>query len=266
MTITLDAVLKSLESICDKEVHQASDFGIEFGTYTPEKIKSSNVKCITVTPYVNLKLIHFMNENKSNLAITGLPLSFRNNSFPLSEIDFEMLKSLVNNNIKTINLSENWIHSQKGGFSYLLQTLGFTKIDYAKINLSTGNTLSNWSISSMKFNDFITSLSHLTKNWLAYALAPEDTEISFVSDNQSLSRSEIEEIKKKGISNIVAFSFDSRNLRLYQKCKMNFLYIPFIEFYNISLRKFSQVLQLETNEQVLFYAHKDIDWISKNSI
>ncbi len=266
MTITLDAILKSLESLCDKEVYQASDFGIEFGTYAPEKIKSSNVKCITVSPFVNLKLIHFMNENKSNLAITGIPLSFRDNRFPLSEIDFEMMKSLVNNNIKTINLSEHWISSQKGGFSYLLQTLGFTKIDYTKVNLSSGKILSNWSLSSIKFKDFITSLSHLTKNWLAHILAPEDAEMSFVFDNQPLSHSEIEEIKKKGISNIIGFSFDSRKLHLYQKNKMNFLYIPFIEFYNISLRKFSQVLQLETNEQVLFYAQKDIEWISKNNI
>ena len=266
MTITLDAVLKSLESMCDKEVCQASDFGIEFGTYAPEKIKSSKIKCITVSPFVNLKLIHFMNENKSNLAITGVPLSFRDNRFPLSEIDFEMMKSLIHNNIKTIDLSEQWIYSQKGGFSYLLQTLGFAKIEYTKMNLSTEKTINNWSISSIRFNDFITSLSHLTKHWIAYPLAPEDVEMSFIFDNQSLSRSELEEIKKKGISNIIGFSFDSRKLHLYQKYKMNFLYIPFIEFYNVSLRKFSQVLQLETNEQVLFYAQKDVEWQTKNDI
>ena len=266
MTITLDAVLKSLESLCDKEVYQTSDFGIEFGTFAPEKIKSSNVKCITVSPFVNLKLIHFMNENKSNLTITGIPLSFRENRFPLSEIDFEMLKSLVSNNIKTINLSESWIYSQKGGFSYLLQTLGFTKIDYTLLKLSTEKTISNWSVPSIRFNDFITSLSHLTKNWLAYSLAPEDIEMSFVFDNQSLSQFDMEEIRKKGISNIIGFAFDSRKLHLLQKYKMNYLYIPFIEFYNIALRKFSQVLQLETNEQVLFYAQKDVEWITDKSI
>ena len=266
MTITLDGILKSLESLCDKEVCQASDFGIEFGTYAPEKIKSSNVKCITVSPFVNLKLIHFMNENKSNLAITGIPLSFRDNHFPLSEIDFEMMKSLVNNNIKTINLSEPWIHSQKGGFSYLLQTLGFTKIGYTSMKLSSEKTISNWSIPSIRFNDFITSLSHLTKNWLSYSLAPEESEMSFVFDNQSLSQFDIEEIKKRGISNLVGFAFDSRKLQQFQKYKMNYLYIPFIEFYNISLRKFSQVLQLETNEQVLFYAQKNVEWITDKKI
>jgi len=177
-----------------------------------------------------------------------------------------MMKSLIHNNIKTIDLSEQWIYSQKGGFSYLLQTLGFAKIEYTKMNLSTEKTINNWSISSIRFNDFITSLSHLTKHWIAYPLAPEDVEMSFIFDNQSLSRSELEEIKKKGISNIIGFSFDSRKLHLYQKYKMNFLYIPFIEFYNVSLRKFSQVLQLETNEQVLFYAQKDVEWQTKNDI
>ncbi|MCG3216273.1 MAG: hypothetical protein KAS63_06115 [Candidatus Heimdallarchaeota archaeon] len=262
----LESILQSVESICDKEVYRSSDFGIEFGTFAPDKIKATNIKGIIVSPFLNLKLIHYMNENKSNLAITGLPLPFTDNSFPLSERDFEMMKSLITNNLRTISLSKKWIYSPNGGITYFLQTLGITKIDHSNINLISGKTLNSWSIPDIKFHDFLASLTHLTKDWLAYSLAPEDVEMSFVLEKQTLTDSELREIKNEGISNIVGFAIDSRKIHSYRKHKMNFLFIPFIDFYNISLRKFSQVLQLETNEKVLFYAQTEAKWLNYQNI
>ena len=42
---------------------------------------------------------------------------------------------------------------------------------------------------------------------------------------------------------------------------MNFLFIPFVDYCNIALRKFAQVLQLETNEKVLFHPFEAKEWI-----
>ncbi|MHA2254527.1 MAG: hypothetical protein ACXAAM_00455 [Candidatus Heimdallarchaeaceae archaeon] len=104
MTKTLEEIVASLKNLTDKEVYQSSDFGIEFGTYAPRVLSAINVKSIVVSPFVNLKLIHFMNENKANLSMTVLPLPFTTSNFPLSESNFEILRSLVTNKVSNILL------------------------------------------------------------------------------------------------------------------------------------------------------------------
>ncbi|MHA2357531.1 MAG: hypothetical protein ACXABK_02025 [Candidatus Heimdallarchaeaceae archaeon] len=73
MAKSLSEILASLQNLCDKEISQLTKFGIEFGTYSQKVIDATNVKNIVVSPFVDLKLLHFMNENNANLAVTAFP-------------------------------------------------------------------------------------------------------------------------------------------------------------------------------------------------
>ena len=252
MTKSLDEILNSLKNICDKEVIDSEHFGVEFGTYSENKLKATIVKCIATSPLMNLKLVHFMKENNASLAITLIPLSITQTNFPLSERDFELLKALITNNIKTINLPVEWIHSQKGSFAYFLQTLGLTNATATEINGVGDSTVFKWSIQNVGFHDYLANLSHLNKKWLAYPFASEDSDLSIVLEKQPMSQRELELLRNEGVNTIISFKIDSMQLPMYQSNRMNFIYIPYIDYCNIALRKFTQVLQLEVGEQVLF--------------
>jgi len=261
MTKSLDEILGSVANICDRETKRSKDFGIEFGTFSPHKLKATNVKCIVVSPLMNLKLVHFMNDNKANVAVTLLPLSIIENKFPLSEIDFELLRSLITNNIKTIRLPHKWLHSVKGSFPYFLQTLGLSKMDDSSLVTETDKKLTMWNLPEMSFQDFLVTLSHLNKKWIAHSFGIQEDKLSFVLENEKFSSSDFQELKEEGINTIVSFHLDSSSIPIYQKNRMNFLFIPFVDYCNIALRKFAQVLQLETNEKVLFHPFKAKEWI-----
>jgi hypothetical protein len=262
MTKTIEGIIASLRNLTDKEVYQLTDFGIEFGTDAPRVLSAINVKNIVVSPFINLKLIHFMNENKSNLALTVLPLPFTTNSFPLSESNFEILRSLITNNIKTMRLPEEWIYAKNGSFKYFAQTLGISKVEPFTLTLDSEITIPYWSLPSLSFEDFLSSLSHSNKKWLTYAYAPSDSKLAVVLENQDFTLSDFEQLKKNDISTILSFNLDTRRAHEYQKHKINYIFMPFLDYCNISLRKFSQMLQLETNEKVLFYPHETINWKS----
>ncbi|MCG3220308.1 MAG: Nif3-like dinuclear metal center hexameric protein [Candidatus Heimdallarchaeota archaeon] len=262
MTKTLEEIIASLRNLTDKEVYQSSDFGIEFGTYAPRVLSAINVKSIVVSPFVNLRLIHFMNENKANLVLTVLPLPFTTKNFPLSESNFEILRSLVTNNIKTIKLPEKWIYAKNGSFKYFVQTLGISKIEPFNLTLNSEKTIPYWNLPNLSFEDFLSSLSHSNKKWLTYPYAPGDSKLSIVLERHSFSQNDFEQLKKNNISTILSFNLDTRRAHEYQKHKINYVFIPFLDYCNISLRKFSQILQLETNEKVLFYPHETINWKS----
>ncbi len=262
MTKTLEEISISLRNLTDKEIYQSSEFGIEFGTYAPRVLKAINVKNIIVSSFVNLKLVHFMNENKSNLALTILPLPFATKNFPLSESNFEILRSLITNNIKTIRLPEKWIYAKNGGFKYFLQTLGISKIESSCLFLDSETELPYWDIPTHSFEDFLSSLSHLNKKWLTYSYAPEESKLRIVLEEESFSKQNYEELKGNGVSTIVSFTLDTRKALEIQKQKLNYIFIPFLDYCNISLRKFSQILQLETNEKVLFFPQETINWKS----
>jgi hypothetical protein len=262
MTKTIDEIIASLQNITDKEVSQSPDFGIEFGTYAQRVLSAINIKNIVVSPFINLKLIHYMNDNKANLALTVLPLPFTTKNFPLSESNFEILRSLVTNNIKTIRLPEKWIYSKNGSFKYFAQTLGISKIESLNLTLDAERTLPGWNIANLTFDDFLSSLSHLNKKWLTYSYAPKDAKLTVVLEKQSFLHKDYEQLKKNGVSTIVSFTLDTRKAHEYQKYKINCVFVPFLDYCNISLRKFSQVLQLETNEKVFFYPHETINWKS----
>jgi len=252
MTKSLDEILVSLRNICDKEVIDSVNFGIEFGTYSEHKLKATNVKCIITSPLMNLKLVHFMKDNNALLAITLLPLSITQTKFPLSERDFELLKALVTNNIKTIHLPEEWIYSQKGSFAYFLQTLGLTNVNAIELTRNDAFPLIKWDTQNITFDDYLTNLSHLNKNWFAYPFAHDDSNLSMVLERNSFSSTQLEFLQNEGVNTIISFKIDSIKLPLYQNSKMNFIYVPFVDYCNIALRKFAQILQLEVGEQVLF--------------
>ncbi|MCE7742435.1 MAG: hypothetical protein GOP50_08230 [Candidatus Heimdallarchaeota archaeon] len=262
MTKSLDEVLNSLGDICDKAVKNSENYGIEFGTFSPHKLKATNVKCIVTSPLMNLKLVHFMKENNATLAITLLPLSITQTKFPLIERDFELLKALVTNNIKTILLPDEWIYSLQGSFAYFLQTLGLTNADTDEVTGIGGSSIINWEIQSISFNDFLANLGHLNKKWMAYPFASEDSNLSFILERDDLSLKELELLRNEGVNTIVSFKIDSKKLQMYQSNKLNFIYIPYVDYCNIALRKFSQVLQLEVGEQVLFKPFETKDGIN----
>jgi len=262
MAKSLEDVVNSLRNLCDKEIYQKDDFGIEFGTYSPIKTQSTNVKKIVVSPFVNLKLTHFMNDNKANLAITVLPLSIVKNKFPLSERDFELLRSLVLNNLKTARLPEDWLYISKGAFLYFLQTLGISKTKQEIISLNSEREIPRWVLSSIIYDDFLNSLSHLCKKWITYSYAPENIEISLIIEKNSFTLEEINSLKENGVNTILSFALDSRNVPLYKEKKMNIIYLPFLDYCNLSLRKFSQLLQLESDVNTLFYPQETDTWLS----
>ncbi len=261
MTKSLDEILSSVASVCDRETKQSKDFGIEFGTYSPHKLKATNVKCIVVSPLMNLKLVHFMNENKANVAVNLLPLSISENEFPLSEVDFELLRSLIVNNIKTIRLPFEWLYSIKGSSPYFLQTLGFNTIENSSCITKSDKKLIVWNIPEMNFQDFLSSLGHLNKKWITHTFGQPEDKLSFVLENEKFSISEIRDLKESGVNTIVSFNLDSSSIPIYQKNRMNLLFIPFVDYCNIALRKLAQVLQLETNEKVLFHPFESKEWM-----
>jgi hypothetical protein len=210
---------------------------------------------------MNLKLVHFMKENNATLAITMLPLTITETTFPLSERDFELLKALITNNIKTMRLPEEWIYSLKGSFAYFLQTLGLSNSSTTELTNISDSPLIAWSLQSMSFGDFLTNLGHLNKRWISYSFAPEDSDLSLIIERKDFSTEELKLLQKEGVNTVVSFKVDSRKIPLYQKHKLNLIYIPFLDYCNIALRKFAQVLQLEVGEQVLFYASESRDWM-----
>ena len=261
MTKSLDEILDLVANVCDRETKQSNNFGIEFGTFSPHKLKATIVKCMVVSPIMNLKLVHFMNENKANVAITLLPLSITENEFPLSEVDFELLKSLIINNIKTIRLPLEWLYSIKGSFPYFLQTLGFNTFENKTFISKDDQKLAIWNLPELNFQDFLSSLSHLNKKWVTYAFGSPEKELSFILENKKFLSSDIRSLQEHGVNTIVSFNLDSSSIHLYQKNKINLLFIPFMDYCNTALRKFAQVLQLETNEKVLFHHFEAKKWL-----
>ena len=266
MTKTLDEILTLLISMCDKDVTLNKGFGIEFGTYAEKVTKATKVKTIFVSTFANLRLTHSMNENKSNLVITIMPLSIIENGFPLSERDFELLRSLTTNNIKTMSLSNNWLYSQNGAFAYFLQTLGIQQFNQDKVSVSPGNTIYRWNTSGISFKDFLANLSHLTNRWTAFNNTSEDKSECFVLETQEFSWQELKILKKEGVTTVVSFNLDSKQLDKYQQNKMNFLFIPIQDFCNVALRKFSQLLQMKVDQKVIFYPQEIVNWISAKDL
>jgi len=266
MKKTLDEILTLLSSMCDKDVIRSKGFGIEFGTYAEKVTKSTIVKTIFVSTFANLRLMHSMNENKSNLVITIMPLSIIENGFPLSERDFELLRSLTTSNIKTMSLSNSWLYSQNGAFVYFLQTLGINQFKQGKVSLSPGNNIYCWNTIEISFKDFLANLSHLTKRWTAFNNTSEDKSECFVLERQGLSWEELKKLKKEGVTTVVSFNLDSKRLKEYTQNKMNFLFIPIQDFCNVALRKFSQLLQMKVEQKVIFYPQEIVNWISDNDL
>jgi hypothetical protein len=266
MKKTLDEILTLLSSMCHKDVIRSKDFGIEFGTYAEKVTKSTIIKTIFVSTFANLRLIHSMNEKKSNLVITIMPLSIIETGFPLSERDFELLRSLTTNNIKTMSLSNSWLYSQNGAFAYFLQTLGINQFSQDRVSLSAGNTTYLWNTSGISFKDFLANLSHLTKRWTAFNNTSKDKSECFVLETQELSWQELKRLKKEGATTVVSFNLDSKRLKKYQQNKMNFLFIPIQDFCNVALRKFSQLLQMKVEQKVIFYPQEIVNWTSANDL
>jgi len=256
MSLTLSNFLTALNHLCDRQITNSSEYGAEFGSFSDNKLNKVNVKGVVVTPYATLRALHFMSEKKVNLAVSVLPLPLFGSQLPLSEKNFELLRSLVFNDIRTVTLSKNWAYSINDGISYFLRTLGFKRIEKTEITLPSSRSFTAITIPEVKFEDFLSSLSHSTNNWFALQNSPKNSEFTFIFSENDLSLIDLQSLKKEGIESILSFAFDSEKSRFLKQCKLNHLILPFIDFLNIALRKFSQVLQLEIGESVYFYSQE----------
>lgn len=266
MPLKLSNFLTALNHLCDHQITNSSGYGAEFGSFSDNKLDKTNVKGVVVTPYVTLRALHFMSEKKVNLAVSVLPLPLFESQLPLSEKNFESLRSLVSNGIRTVTLSKNWAYSTNDGISYFLQTLGFKRVEKIEITLPSSQSFSAITIPEINFEDFLSSLSHLTNNWFALQNSPKDSEFTFIFSENDLSLIDLQSLKKEGVENILSFAFNSEKARFLKQYKLNHLTLPFIDFLNISLRKFSQVLQLEIGESVYFYSQESEHFLNAKSI
>ncbi|MHA2357532.1 MAG: hypothetical protein ACXABK_02030 [Candidatus Heimdallarchaeaceae archaeon] len=161
-----------------------------------------------------------------------------------------------------MQLTEEWIYSANGGFKFFIQTLGISKVNHLKVSLKGEEKIPGWSIPKITFEEFLSSISHLSKKWFAYPCTSDEHSLSIVLEETDFDKKDITSLKNSDISTIVSFKLDTRKIREYQKIKLNYLFIPFMDFCNISLRKFSQVFQLETDKKVLFYPQETKKWIT----
>ena len=97
---------------------------------------------------------------------------------------------------------------------------------------------------------------------MTYSYAPENAEISLVLEKDFFNLDEIKLLKENGVNTIISFALDSRNLQLYKDNKMNILYLPFLDYCNLSLRKFSQLLHLESDVNTSFCPQEADSWLS----
>jgi len=259
----LDVFLKSLKNICDYEIYSSHDFGVEFGYSNPLRIKSTPVRGVLVTPFLTLHSINYMIEHKLNFALTILPLPiFRGRAHKLTDIEYELLRALTNNNIGTLRLPLKWAYTS--GFSYFLQTLGFNSLTHETISKSSDQDFYLWSIPAISFGDFLSTLSHLTNNWYALPVTEQAPKFIIVENEISLETEDLYLLKNNDVSTIFSFVIDSRNLQRYKEEKLNILFLHFVDFLNIALRKFSQMLQLEIKTKVVFQPQKSISLILPN--
>ena len=266
MPLKLSNFLTTLNHLCDHQITNSSEYGAEFGSFSDNKLDKTNVKGVVVTPYMTLRALHFMSEKKANLAVSVLPLPLFESQLPLSEKNFELLRSLVSNDIRTVTLSKNWAYSTNEGISYFLRTLGFKRIEKIEITLPSSQFFTAITIPEVNFKDFLSSLSHLTNNWFALQNSPKDSEFTFIFSENDLSLIDLQSLKKEGVENILSFAFNSEQARFLKQYKLNHLILPFIDFLNIALRKFSQVLQLEIGESVYFYSQDSEHFLNIKSI
>ena len=266
MSLKLSNFLTALNHLCDRQITNSSEYGAEFGSFSDNKLDKIIVKGVVVTPYVTLRALHFMSEKKVNLAVSVLSLPLFGSQLPLSEKNFELLRSLVLNDIRTVTLSKNWVYSIDDGISYFLKTLGFKKIEKIDITLPSSQSFTAITIPEVNFEDFLSSLNHLTNNWFALQNSPKNSDFTFIFSENDLSLIDLQSLKKEGVESILGFAYNSEKARFLKQYKLNRLILPFIDFLNIALRKFSQVLQLEIGESVYFYSQESEHLLNTKSM
>ncbi len=250
---SVENFLSVLKETYNKELYSSHPFSIEFGSSSINRLQNTTVKGVAIATYVNLKFVHFMVENKLNIALTLFPLSFYEKRGSLDDKDHELIRSLVTHDLWVVKLPESWLYASHGGLLYFLQTLGISNVSYDYFKLSNGKTLTNWQIPSLTLKEFLLNLQHLNKNWLIGSNKLDSANLSLVFETEPFTYNDLSTLKNEGVNTIVSFNFDSKNYMLYSAEKLNYFFIPLNDFCNIALKKFAQVLQFDTATKIQSY-------------
>lgn len=266
MSIPPIFLLDVLSNLLNTDSYYYPAFGLEFFSLSEDKLNHPSINGIVVSPFVSLKTALFMKEHDLNSAVSILPLSPLSSTPPFSPEDYELLRVLITNNYTTFVLSDQWLFSPVGAMYYFAKILGIDNLSHTILDVSENDQIVIWRSEHIEFHDFLSSLSNLSETWFAYPHSSTPNLSPFVLSLGPISVSDIDLLKREGVNTVFSFSYNSTLLRQLQKSKMAFVFLDYWDFCNISLRKFSQILQLEVDIPVYFFQQGFPNWLTKSSL
>ncbi|MHA1865809.1 MAG: hypothetical protein ACTSVB_01240 [Candidatus Heimdallarchaeaceae archaeon] len=256
MAITLYQFLKQLRKTFTVDIMSSQAFTVEFAPTNEERLKALHISGILVTPYFSNSNIVFMLENKLNLVLKTESIPFaKAEKGMLVDKEYELIRALSINNISTINMSQEWLF--KTGFQYFLNTIGINYLDEEPITLDNCNS-SIFSVSPISLDEFITSISHLSKNLVFLDMKKENSKLIVENPSIPFTTNDIFAIKDAGVDTILSFYLSSQRLPLYKEANLNLIYLNHIDYMNILLRKLAQIIQLDVEIPALFLPQDSI--------
>ncbi|UJG39731.1 MAG: hypothetical protein K9W45_07635 [Candidatus Heimdallarchaeum aukensis] len=256
MVTSLYQFLKQLKRTFITDNMSSQAFIVEFAPTNEERLKALHVSGILVTPYFSNSNIGFMLENKLNLVLKAESIPFaKAEKGQLIDKEYELIRTLAINNIITINISRSWLF--KTGFQYFLNTIGMNYLDEEPITLHNSNS-TIFSVSPISFDEFMTSLSHLSKNWVSLDLKDDNSKLIVENPSAPFTIDDIFVIKDSGVDTVISFHINSQKLPLYKKANLNLIYLNHIDYLNILLRKLAQTIQLDVEIPTLFLPQDSI--------
>ena len=152
-------------------------------------------------------------------------------------------------------MSQEWLF--KTGFQYFLNTIGINYLDEEPITLDNCNS-SIFSVSPISLDEFITSISHLSKNLVFLDMKKENSKLIVENPSIPFTTNDIFAIKDAGVDTILSFYLSSQRLPLYKEANLNLIYLNHIDYMNILLRKLAQIIQLDVEIPALFLPQDSI--------
>ncbi|MHA1687378.1 MAG: hypothetical protein ACTSYD_13420 [Candidatus Heimdallarchaeaceae archaeon] len=261
MAVSPAFLINVLSTLLNTDSYNYLGFGLEFGSSSEERFQHPLLNGIVVSPFVNLKLAVFMKKQRLNAAVTILPLSLLSTNPPFSAENYELLRSFVTNDYMTFVLSKQWLYSPIGAMDYFMQTLSISNLRSNILDLSDKDQIVIWDTEDLTPNDFLSSLSLLTRKWFAYPSSSKSL-TPFVLWPKSLSSDDITKLRNEGVKTIFSFVYDSAIVRYFKHSQITYIFLDFWEFCNIALRKFAQILQLEVDIPVYHFSQDFPIWLS----